>query len=242
MNKRALVLTVAAGVGLVAVGRAALGDGVAGRAGEAGPAGAPANATATAPAAPSAAPSAAALRFVVAPAGNEVRYRVREQLVGFDLPNDAVGKSAAVSGGIAFDAAGGVLPVESKFTVDASTFVSDKERRDGYVRGRLLTTDQYPTIQLVPTAVRGLSLPLPTSGTKTFSLVGNLTVRGVTRPTVWNVTAKFDQGRITGSANTGFTFADFNLQQPRVPVVLSVADSIHLEYDFALAQENAAQP
>jgi hypothetical protein len=30
-------------------------------------------------------------RFVPAPTGNEARYRVREQFVGVNLPNDAVG-------------------------------------------------------------------------------------------------------------------------------------------------------
>jgi len=59
-------------------------------------------------------------------------------------------------------------------------------------------------------------------------------VRGVTRPTVWQVTARYDRGRIMGSARTAFTFADFDLTQPRVPVVLSVADTIRLEYDFTL--------
>src|SRR5687767_6024666 len=54
-----------------------------------------------------------ATRYVVAPAGNEVRYRVREQLAGFDLPNDAIGKSSKVSGAIAFDADGRLLPAAS---------------------------------------------------------------------------------------------------------------------------------
>jgi len=31
----------------------------------------------------------------LAPAGNEARYRVREQLAGVDLPNDAVGVTSA---------------------------------------------------------------------------------------------------------------------------------------------------
>ena len=39
------------------------------------------------------------LQLVVAPEGNEVRYRVREQLAGFDLPNDAVGATGHVTGG-----------------------------------------------------------------------------------------------------------------------------------------------
>jgi hypothetical protein len=34
------------------------------------------------------------VHYVVAPQGNEARYRVREQLVGLDLPNDAIGFTA----------------------------------------------------------------------------------------------------------------------------------------------------
>jgi polyisoprenoid-binding protein YceI len=118
--------------------------------------------------------------------------------------------------------------------VNVGSLKSDKDRRDGYVRGRILETSQYPTVELTPTAIRGLSLPLPTSGTKTLQIEGDLTVHGVTKPTTWNVTASFDQGRVSGAAATSFLFSDFSLNQPRVPVVLSVADSIKLEYTFSL--------
>ncbi len=179
-------------------------------------------------------PATDGLQLVVAPKGNEVRYRVREQLVGVDLPNDAVGATSEVSGGIAFDAAGKLVPASSKFVVNVGTLKSDKDRRDGYVRGRILETSQYPTVELTPTAIRGLAVPLPTSGSKTFQVVGNLTVHGVTKPTTWTVTATFDKGRVSGAAATSFLFSDFGLNQPRVPVVLSVADSITLEYAFSL--------
>lgn len=171
-------------------------------------------------------------RFAVAPAGNEVRYRIREQLAGFDLPNDAIGKTAAVTGGIVFGDKGAIVPADSKITVDVQGLTSDRARRDGYVRGRVLETQQYPTVTLAPTAVPGLGWPLPKSGSKTFQLVGDLTVHGTTHPTTWTVTANFNGTDITGTASTGFTFTDFGLNQPRVPIVLSVADSIHLEYDF----------
>jgi polyisoprenoid-binding protein YceI len=180
-------------------------------------------------------PATDGLQLTVAPDGNEVRYRVREQLVGVDLPNDAVGATTQVSGGIAFDAAGKLVPASSKFVVNVSTLKSDRDRRDGYVRNRILETNEFPTVELAPTAIRGLALPLPTSGAKSFQLLGNLTVHGVTKPTTWNVDAKFDRNGVTGSASTTFAFADFGLTQPRVPVVLSVADSITLEYTFALA-------
>ena len=181
--------------------------------------------------------STAALRYVTAPTGNAARYRIREQLVGLDLPNDAIGETKAVSGVIAADAKGNVIPAESKFTIDVSSLVSDKQRRDGFVRGRVLQTEQYPTVTLVPTGLRGLSMPLPKSGSKTFDIIGDLTVRGKTKPTVWKVTAQFQPTGVTGSAHTAFTFNDFEIQQPRVPVVLSVADTIKLELDFSMVPE-----
>jgi len=181
--------------------------------------------------------NAATLRLVFSPTGNTARYRLRERLVGHDLPNDAIGETKALTGAIEFDSKGNVIPQSSRFVVDAASFVSDKDRRDGFVRGRLLDAQQYPSIILVPTGVRGVSLPLPGSGTAAIEMTGDLTVRGVTRPTLWKGSAKFQDGRVTGSAATSFTFNDIQMEQPRVPVLLSVADTIRLEIDFDLIRQ-----
>lgn len=181
-----------------------------------------------------AADALASVRYVVAPTGNEGRYRLREKLVGMELPYDAVGTTGAVTGAIAFDDAGKVVPAESKLTIDVRGLKSDKDRRDGYVQNRLLETEKYPTVELVPTAVRGLPASFPTSGTRNFEIDGNLTVKGITRPTTWKATANFDGDKVTGTAFTGFTFDDFQMEKPSVSVILTLADSIRLEYDFAL--------
>ena len=178
-----------------------------------------------------------ALRLVLAPTGNAARYRVREQLVGHDMPNDAVGETAKLTGAISIDSSGKVIRDASKFTVDAGSFVSDRDRRDGFVRGRLLEADEYPTIVFVPTSVSGVGLPLPASGSRQIEMIGDLTVRGVTRPTIWRGTVDFKTGGVAGSASTAFTFDDMQLEQPRVPVLLSVADTIKLEIDFNLIQQ-----
>ena len=177
---------------------------------------------------------AAAVRYVTAATGNAARYRIREQLVGLDLPNDAVGETSGVTGTIAADAKGNVVSTESKFTVDVSTLKSDKDRRDGFVRRRVLETEQYPTVTFVPKSVKGVTLPLPKAGSKTFQILGDLTVRGTTRPVTWNATAAFSPAGMKGTANTSFTFADFGINQPKVPVVLSVDETIKLELDFNL--------
>jgi polyisoprenoid-binding protein YceI len=184
---------------------------------------------------------AAPIRFVIAPTGNEARYRVREQLVGVDLPNDAIGKTGAITGSILAYPDGRIVKDSSRIVIDVRTLTSDKSRRDGFIKGRTLETDKYPTVELVPTAIRGFNGVLPASGTATFELLGDLTVHGVTRPTVWQVTARAEGQNVAGTATTAFTFKDIQLDQPRVPVVLSVADTIKLEYDFRFAREAAKQ-
>lgn len=176
-----------------------------------------------------------AFRLVAEQPGNEARYRVREQLVGHDLENDAVGVTPGVTGEILFAEDATVIAEGSKLTIDVTALKSDQARRDNYVRTRLLETARFPTVVFEPNFVRGAPKALPTSGSTAFSLLGNLTVKGVTRPATWFVSAKFSPTSVTGTASTSFTFADFGIPQPRVPVLLSVADTIKLEYDYTFA-------
>ncbi|HBY98956.1 MAG: YceI family protein [Ardenticatenaceae bacterium] len=178
------------------------------------------------------------LRLVLVPSESEVRYRVREQLARLSLPSDAVGITKAISGALVLEPDGIIVPDQSRFVVDLRTLASDESRRDNYVHRNTLETDRFPTAEFVPTEVRGVASPLPTSGDVTFQLMGDLTLHGVTHPTTWAVTAHIEGQDLTGSASTDFTFDDFNLRQPRVPLVLSVEETIRLELDFRLVRES----
>lgn len=188
---------------------------------------------ATLAAAPAAAQSDGRIRYDVAADGNEARYRVREQLARIDFPSDAVGATSNVTGQLVVDAGGRVVKDASKFTIDVSTLATDSDRRDNYVRRRTLVTDTFPTVVFVPSELQGLKFPL-TNGEHTFRMVGDLTVKGVTRPTTWDVAARVVDGVVTGIAKTTFTFDQFQMTKPRVGSVLSVADDIRLEYEFRL--------
>ena len=176
----------------------------------------------------------AAVRYDVVPEGSEVRYRVREQLVGLSFPNDAVGATGAVEGAIVLDAQGRLVPGQSRVTVDLRTLRSDEPRRDNYLRRNTLETERYPTVTFLPAEARGLPVPLPESGTVPFELAGDLTVKEVTRRVSWSATASFEGPRVAVRARTAFRFGDFGLRVPRVSVVLSVDDDIKLEADLVL--------
>ena len=177
------------------------------------------------------------IRLNTVPDGTQALYRVREQLAGHDLPNDAVGTTQDVTGTVVIEPNGTLLADQSKFVVDLSTLQSDQGRRDNFIKGNTLHTDQYPTAEFVPTAVNGLASPLPSSGEVKFQIVGDMTVHGTTKPVTWDVTATITGQELTGSATTALKFADFGLSQPRVPLVLSVEDNIRLEIDFHMVAE-----
>jgi polyisoprenoid-binding protein YceI len=174
------------------------------------------------------------LRFVVSPTGNEARYRVREQLVNLDLPNDAVGVTHEISGMLVVNPNGTVVPDSSRIVVNVAALKSDKDRRDAYIKTHTMETAKFPTVTIVPKSFEGLTAK-PGAAPIDFDMVGDLTVHGVTHPTTWKVTAHSEGGDIVGTATTSFTFKDFSLDQPKVSVLLSVEDTIKLEYDFRLS-------
>jgi polyisoprenoid-binding protein YceI len=173
-------------------------------------------------------------RWRVAPQENEARYLVREQLARFEFPNDAVGRTSRVTGGIVVAADGTIVAAESRFVIAMAALETDSDRRDNFVRRNTLETDAHPEAVFVPRTFDGVAFPLPETGPLQFRMTGDLTIRGVTRPVTWDVTAQVDQGALRGEARTRFTFADFEITKPRVASVLSVADEIRLEYSFFL--------
>jgi polyisoprenoid-binding protein YceI len=187
--------------------------------------------TTTSTSAPTAAP-AGAIVFKVLEEGSDARFRVREQLAGRELPNDAVGTSPDVTGQLALHPDGRVVPEASKITVDLRDLKTDSDRRDNFIKSNTLKVDQFPTAEFVPTRIEGAPTPLPASGEHRFKMAGVMTVHGVQKEVVWDVTAQRNGSNLTGKATTAIKFGDFGMEPPKAPVVLSVVDEIRLELDL----------
>ncbi len=197
------------------------------------PAGAPSPAATTAPAG-SAGTDRTTIRLVAIPDKSEARYRVREQLAGVSLPSDAIGRTKSITGTIVGKMDGSIVEEESKFMVDLRTLQSDESRRDNFLRNNVLHTNQYPNAVFVPKQTEGLPFTLPPASEVSFKLMGDLTIRNVTKPVAWDVVCRPQGEQGTCTATTSFDFPYFGLTQPRVPVVLSVQDTIRLEVDLGL--------
>ena len=165
---------------------------------------------------------------------SKATVKVREQLVGVSLPSDAV-LTASGAAGTFEPNADGTFSSDSKITFDLTTLSSDQRDRDNFVKQDTLSVRQFPTATFVPTKVTGLTLPMPASGSFTFTLTGKLTIHGTTKEVTFDLAAKRDGSNLTATAtnNPTFKFADFGMRAPSVPFrVVSVVDEIRLGVDL----------
>ena len=173
-----------------------------------------------------------AVTLVLDASTSQATYHAHEQLVGKTLPSEAVGTSKSVTGSVVIGADGSVAADQSRIAVDLSKLKSDESRRDNFIKTDTLQTSRYPMATFVPNQVQGLPTPLPTSGSLTFQLLGDLTVHGVTRPVTWQVTAQFADTTVSGDATTDVKMTDFGMSPPRVGPVLNLEDGLTLELAF----------
>jgi len=191
------------------------------------------------PATPTTVLPAGSVRLAIVADQSTASYAAREQLSTFSFPTDAIGKTGNVSGSIALDPKGAIVPDISKIAVDLTSLKSDQSMRDRFIQHSTLDTSTYPNAVFVPTAVQGLAAPVPTSGQASFKLLGNLTVHGVTKAVTWDVTATFSAQDVKGTATTTVTFEDFGMSPPKAGPVLSVQDSLKLSLDFVATRQSS---
>ena len=174
--------------------------------------------------------------LVLVPDQNEARFRAREQLLGRPLPNEAVGATRSVNGELVLEPDGTFLPGTSRVVIDLRTLRSDQRQRDNYIQQNTLETAQFPTAELVPLQTLGLPLPLPSNADVAFQIVGDLTVHGVTRQTVWDVAASLGEQEATGLASTRVRMTDFGMTPPRAGPVVDIDDELTLELQFVVTR------
>ena len=167
--------------------------------------------------------------------GSSVRYLVGEQLARRDLPNDAIGITSEVIGEIFLDKSGVVDKDNSKIVVKLDSLESDDSRRDNYLKTRtLIGSAQFPEAIFIPEEVSGLDWPIKEGGQLVFEMVGEMAIRGTTKPMTWTVEAILEKGLITGHADTRFYFSDYGIPKPTLLFILSMDDEIRLEADIIM--------
>lgn len=158
-------------------------------------------------------------------------FRIDEELRG--SPVTVVGTSGIVLGRIEIDPEDLSNSQIGEILINARDFETDSGLRNRAIRGPILDTDVFEFISFVPSAIEGLEGAASVGDELEFSVSGDLTIRDITQPVTFDVTAVLtSESTIEGTATTVVERGPFELVIPSVPSVANVAEEVPLSLDF----------
>ena len=159
-----------------------------------------------------------------------VGFRVREKFGALPAPNDAVGRTPAVVGGMTIR--NGQVTA-ALVTGDLRQLKSDKAKRDNVIRTRGLQTNLFPAASFQLTRPINLVAARITYGrVANLNAVGTLTMHGVTRTVQLPLQGRWDGNTLQVVGRLPVNFAEFNIQPPSVAGFVTVQNQGQVELNL----------
>lgn len=182
-------------------------------------------------------PAGQRVLYRIVPAESEVRFNIDETLNGERIT--VVGATDQVAADIVVDFGNPDSSQLGTIRINVRTLQTDNNFRDQAIRGRILESsrDEYEFAEFVPTDLDGLPETVAIGDTVTFTVIGDLTLKDVTRSVSFEAEVTIeDADTMTGIASATILYRDFGLTIPDVPAVSDVADEVILEIEFVAAR------
>ena len=175
---------------------------------------------------------AAALRtYQISSTDSTVTFALDEELMG--QPKTVVGTTNQVAGEIAVNLADLSTAQVGVIQINARGLTTDNNMRTRTMQNRILETGEFEFITFTPTLVNGLPASAGVGESVSFTISGDLTIRDITQPVVFNVTATVvSETQLSGTATAIVNRGDFDLQIPSVPNVANVEEEVELTIEF----------
>lgn len=155
-------------------------------------------------------------------------YRVVEDFASGLSDFEAVGRTSMIEGSLTI---AGTQVTAAEFSVDIASMESDDSRRDNQFRGPIMNSTEFPTADFVLTSPIELG-DIPAEGeTITADASGELTLRGVTNPVSFPLSARLVDGEIETLGSIDVVFADYGIANPSNNVI-SVRDEGLVEFSL----------
>lgn len=156
--------------------------------------------------------------------GTFVGFRVEEELSSIGSTT-AVGRTPAVSGTLVID---GSTIGEVSIEADMTAITTNDSRRDDRVQGAL-NTSENPTATFVLTEPIALDDAALAGEPMSLDAVGDLTINGVTQSVTFPLQAQLVEETIVVVGSLDITFADYDVEVPSAPIVVSAEDNGPIE-------------
>ncbi len=182
--------------------------------------------------------------FIIVPAESKAFYEMDEEFFQGALSkygisvgsSKTIGSTDKVEGTLQLDLENATVGT-NQFTVDLPSLETDQSLRDEWIRKNALESNTYPLATFVASEIRNAPATYSEGSEATFQLVGEITIREITQPAVFDVTATLVGNTITGVATAPLKLTDFDIEPPNFAGTLTVKDDFVVRLEFTAREE-----
>lgn len=195
---------------------------------------------------PDAAAAGGVRTFVIVPEQSVATYIVAEEFFGGALDRlgiepglvDTIGSTQQVNGEMQLDFGNSADPlVSNQFEVNINSLTSDQSRRDNRIREANLESNRFPLALFTITSLENAPASFADGDEVAFQAAGDITIREITQPTTFDVTAQLNGDTITGVAATRLKMSDFGFAPPNFANMFSVEDEFTAQVEFTFQEQ-----
>jgi polyisoprenoid-binding protein YceI len=169
--------------------------------------------------------------FTDTASGTFVGFRVNEELSAVGSAT-AVGRTPEVTGEVTIE---GTELTAAIFEADMTAITTNESRRDSRVQSAL-DTGQFPIATFTLSAPVDLGAAAESGEAVAVTAVGDLTIKGVTQSVQIPLEAQLVDETIVVVGSMEIVFADYGVEVPSAPVVVSADDHGVLEVQLLLSK------
>jgi polyisoprenoid-binding protein YceI len=178
--------------------------------------------------------------FRIVGSESEACYQVGEIFLDESSYNLAVGSTKSIDGEIAIDMNNVANSQIGEIVINISEFKSDRPQRDGIIRRRWLESNNFPLARLTNARAVGLPQGAYTEGeTLKFQVVGDLTIREVTRETTFDATGKLENGMLVVVAVANTLMTDFGFDPPFIAQQVRANNELRIVLNLVAREDGA---
>jgi polyisoprenoid-binding protein YceI/mono/diheme cytochrome c family protein len=168
--------------------------------------------------------------YRIDPTHSSLTYSVAENVIG-QTAHHASGSTNGIAGDLALNSVDPSSSRVGKVVANVEQLHSDNSLRDAQIRQRYLDSQAYPLVSFSTTHLSGLPSSIVDGHSYSFTMSGNLTVRGVTAPATWDVTAKVAaDGVVDATATTTVKMSTFGVGPINLAGLVSTGDDVGLTF------------
>lgn len=169
--------------------------------------------------------------FRIDPNRSTARYQAFEEFLDASV-GSPVGETSAIAGDILIEPGN---PEASRFgtiVVNVESLASDSRMRDSRLRKAYLESAAHPEVEMRFGRLLDPPGAFEEGVEYNLRLEGELTVKGVTAPTVWDVSFAFEGAQLRGSATTEVLMSTYGVGPISIAGLLKTRDDVVLSIDL----------